>query len=373
MDYYMGHSVKADVWEAVQEASSAFRGEHPGLILFFSDGLRFAAISAAMRVSFPAAAVVGCSTHASFSPEGFCLRGISLMAFAGLRTAVGCIHEITRHPMKYRGAVSEALHELDGCELRGDNTCCFLLNPSGTGSEELVLDTLAEGLMGADIPVFGGSASSEERVVGGVSLNGQIYTESSIFILMHTEKGRLHIVQDNMFQPTNRVFTVTNVDVEKRTIYELDGHPVADVLCRSLGVSFSGLERELKLNPLARIVEDNLFITEIASVNPDGSITTYCRTFNQSGIALLKLGDIRTAISGKLTELHEALPVLDFSIMVNCFSRTELFLQRGWMGNFTQLLGDSLGNYIGWSSHGEQRGVYHLNWTLLILSFGGTR
>ena len=275
--------------------------------------------------------------------------------------------------MKYRGAVSEALHELDGCELRGDNTCCFLLNPSGTGSEELVLVTLAEGLMGADIPVFGGSASSEERVVGGVSLNGQIYTESSIFILMHTEKGRLHIVQDNMFQPTNRVFTVTNVDVEKRTIYELDGHPVADVLCRSLGVSFSGLERELKLNPLARIVEDNLFITEIASVNPDGSITTYCRTFNQSGIALLKLGDIRTAISGKLTELHEALPVLDFSIMVNCFSRTELFLQRGWMGNFTQLLGDSLGNYIGWSSHGEQRGVYHLNWTLLILSFGGTR
>lgn len=209
--------------------------------------------------------------------------------------------------------------------------------------------------------------------MGGVSLNGQIYTESSIFILMHTEKGRLHIVQDNMFQPTNRVFTVTNVDVEKRTIYELDGHPVADVLCRSLGVSFSGLERELKLNPLARIVEDNLFITEIASVNPDGSITTYCRTFNQSGIALLKLGDIRTAISGKLTELHEALPVLDFSIMVNCFSRTELFLQRGWMGNFTQLLGDSLGNYIGWSSHGEQRGVYHLNWTLLILSFGGTR
>lgn len=373
MKYYQGRSVKIDIWEAVLEAAEAFRGEKPDFILFFSDGRRFAAISQAMHELFPHTAVVGCSTHASFSHSGICMRGINLLALQGLQVSAGHIDEISRYPLKYKEAVARAARNLAGLELREDNTCCFLVNPAGTGSEELVLDTLAEGLKGLDIPVFGGSASSEERVSGAVSLNGSVYTDSSVFVLLHISKGHIHVAQDNLFYPTNRSFTVTNVDVENRTIYELDGHPVADVLCRCLEVPFSGLEEALKLNPLARIADDHLFITEIESVNPDGSVTTYCRTFNQSGIALLRLGDVHQTIADKLAGIHQAMPVLDFSIMVNCFSRTELFLQRGWMSDFCRLMGDSLGDYVGWSSHGEQRGVYHLNWTMLILSFGGTR
>ena len=373
MEYYQGHSHKIDIREAVEEAVADFREVRPEFILFFSDGKRFAEITRAVHECFPWVLTVGSSTYASFAAGGSCMRGINIIALTGLRVVAGHIDEISRYPMKYKDVVKAAVGQFAGLALREDNTCCLVLNPAGTGSEELVLDTLAEGLKGLPIPVVGGSASSEERVYGEVSLNGEVYVDSSVFVLLHTPKGHMHIAQDNLFQPTNRIFTVTQVDVENRIIYELDGHPVADVLCRCLEVPFSGLEMALKLNPLARIAGEYLFITEIASVNPDGSITTYCPTFNQSDITLLQMGDARQAAIDKLAEIHAALPVLDFSIMVNCFSRTELFLQRGWMEKFTKLMSHSLGNYIGWSSHGEQRGVYHLNWTMLILSFGGTR
>ncbi len=68
--------------------------------------------------------------------------------------------------------------------------------------------------------------------------------------------------------------------------------------------------------------------------------------------------------------LHDALPHPEFTIAVNCYSRTRLYLKKNWMEDFTREMSAELGSYLGLTSHGEQLGKYQRNLTLLLLSMG---
>ena len=95
-------SVKADVSAAVQEVRTAFAGENPELVLFFSDSGRFGEFSAALHELYPHAAVAGAATCASFSPAGACRFGEWYLGDEGRRyehlpefEAVGSLHGAT--------------------------------------------------------------------------------------------------------------------------------------------------------------------------------------------------------------------------------------------------------------------------------------
>ena len=361
-------SVKADVSAAVQEVRTAFAGENPELVLFFSDSGRFVEFSAALHELYPHAAVAGAATCASFSPAGACRFGLNAAALSGLRVSAGLIGEIRTYPMKYMSAVADAVRKM-GPAAGDGSAVCFLLTPAGSYSEELVLDTLADALEGTGIPVAGGAASSEEILRGAVSLNGRVCEDESVFVFIRPEQGRLNIALENIFRPMGRGFTVTKADVENRTIYELDGHPAADVLCRALDVPFGELAAALATHPLGRVPADNLFINEVRSVNQDRSISTYCRVFNHTPVALLELRDLRSTLEETMASVREAMPSPVFSIVVNCFRRTCIFFDESFMPEFTDLLGSALGSYIGLTSFGEQLNSYQLSMSMVIVSF----
>jgi hypothetical protein len=213
--------------------------------------------------------VLGASTFASFSPEGLCRRGLNAAALSeDLTVSAGVIREITRDPgMIYRDVVREALKQLPPSS--PDSTCCFLLNPAGTAGEEAVLDTLDAVLSGTGIPVFGGSASSEVCARGSVSLNGSVFSNSSVFVFLQLEKGRFQITQENIFRPMGRSFQVTRANLARCTLYELDRQPAA-----------------LFSHPFGRLLEGQPLINEVERVNGDGSITGYCRFFEGSTVSL---------------------------------------------------------------------------------------
>jgi len=375
MKWHLGYSVKEDTLAAIEEACQTFRNTQPELVLFFSDSIRFERVAVLLHGIFPKAVTMGASTYASFSLQGLCRNGINVMALIGggdVRICANHIDEITKYPMKYKQNIERAVSQLEPLQPGTQNTVCFLLNPAGTGSEELVLDTIGEVLHDKHIPVVGGSASSEACVTGKVSLNGRIYADSSVFALIQLSKGHVYIYQENIFKPMDHTFTITRADVDRRTIYELDGHPAAEVLCRALQVPFDQLALKLVRHPFGRIPDNKLFVDEVERVNQDGSITTFCRVFNQSQIVLLEPCDCQQTLSQTLAAIHAEMPVIDSSIIINCYSRTQMFLQNGWMDEFLHVFGTSMGAYIGLTSHGEQLGDYQLNLTLLVLSFGGT-
>lgn len=322
-----------------------------------------------MHNRFPDSSVIGAASCVSFTPEGACSCGINAAALYGGRIAVGIIGEIARHPMKYKSAVSEALCRL-GPGLRPDNTVCFLLNPAGTYGEELVLDTIAEALEGTDIPVVGGAASSSEILRGEVSLNGTVLSDASVFALIHLDKGRLHVFLENIFAPIKgSTFTVTSVDAGNCTVCQLDGHPAAEVLRRSLRVPLSNLEEELTLHPLGRVAGKELFIDEVKGVDPDKSVHTFCRVFNMTPLTLLQLRDYRQTFAETVARVKAELPGAAFGIVVNCYRRTVMFEEKGWMPEFVAELSSCLGHFIGLSSFGEQLDTYQLSLSMLILAF----
>ena len=183
--------------------------------------------------------------------------------------------------------VQDALARLPSSPERG-SICCFVLNPAGTASEEAVLDMLDEALSGTGIPVFGGSASSEVCARGSVSLNGGAYSSSSVFVLMQLAEGCFRITQENIFRPMGRQFRVTKANLARRTLYELDGQPAADVLCGAMNVQKDALAAALAQHPFGLALDGQLLINEVERVNPDGSITAYCRFFEGSTVSLLE-------------------------------------------------------------------------------------
>lgn len=375
MKTYMGYSSVNDVLSAVQEACQSFADTRPEAVLFFSDRERFAAFSEELHKLFPRSTVIGASTYASFSPQGFCKRSLNIAALSGnIKVQAGVIREISRYPMTYYySAVTEALHGLGKGNFTSQNTCCFVLNPAGTACEEMVLDTLESALEGVDIPVVGGSASSEECVNGAVSLDGDVYANSSVFTFIHLPEGRIYTHLENIYRPMGLQYTVTKSDPPARTLYELDGRPAAEVLCEALQVPFSDLAAALALHPFGRQPDDKLYIDEVERINEDRSITTYCRLLNYSKVSLLELCDFPSTMAGTVEAIHQELDTIDFSLMVNCFSRVKLYQNKGWMKPFTDTMGACLGSYLGFTSHGEQLGSFNINLTLLVLSLGTAR
>ena len=374
MKTYTGYSERQEVEPALQEACGSLAASRPAMVLFFSDQARFAAFSEQLHQRFPDSAVIGASTHASFGIHGFCRHGLQLAALDGdIQVSADVIREITRHPNRiYKDVVLDALESIQAPVLTARDTCCFVLNPAGTASEELVLDTLDRALAGRDIPVAGGSASAEECVSGEVSLNGSVFSNSSVFAFIHMERGHIGIYQENIFRPMGRIYEVTRADAPTRTLYELAGRPAAAVLCEALQVEEGKLAEALALHPFGRLLGDSLYIDEVERINPDHSITAYCRILPGSRLTLLELDDPLQVRQNTLQRIQAEFHSLDFSIMVHCFSRTQLFLRQGGMDGLTRDLAAGLGPYIGLTSHGEQMGDFQVNMTMLLLCFGDT-
>jgi hypothetical protein len=370
MAYQMAFSAAPSLEGAVEEIAERFPAE-PKLIFFLCDGQRFEGASEALHRRYPRSEVVGISTFSSFSPAGMSRAGINAAAFSeDFCLATGVIREVTRHPaIFFKDEIVGAAEGLSSEPLKADDTCCLVFNPAGTANEETVLDVLSEALKGTDIPVFGGSASSEICARGAVSLNGKTYVGSSVYVLLHLNKGHFSIIQENIFAPMGPGWTVTQADTRRRTLYALDGRPASQVLCEALDVAPEGLADALAAHPLGRLADGRLLINEVERVNPDGSVTAYCRFFEGSSLSLLKLADFETTMADTFARLHEAVPQPAFSLAVNCYSRTQLYLKRGWMPAFAEKMAASLGPYLGFTSHGEQLGGDQLNLTLLILAF----
>lgn len=366
----MGTSAEEQVKSAVAEACRDFP-ETPQLLLLFSDGERFVEFTEELHRRYPRTTVMGASTYASFAPGGICRHGLNIAAlFEGIHVSAGVIREITRYPgMIYQDLVRQVAEKLPFAP-KEHNTCCFLLNPAGTTGEEAVLDMMSEALDGMEIPVFGGSASSEICARGSVSLNGETYANSTVFAFFQLENGRFQITQENIFKPMGQSFQVTKAQLARRTVTELNGRPAADMICQALGASREELCGALAEHPFGLMREGQLMINEVERVNEDGSITGYCRFFEGSEVFLLEACAFLPTMRSTFQKLHQAMPQPVFTIAVNCYSRTQRYLKNGWMEAFTQEMEHSLGQYLGFTSHGEQLGGYQLNLTLLLLSFG---
>ena len=82
-----------------------------------------------------------------------------------------------------------------------------------------------------------------------------------------------------------RFFTATDVDCDKRIVYEYDSIPAADFLSNKYDIPKNKLFDFLKEHPLGKILGDEVHVTEIDKINENGSIAYFSKIFNDNSIA----------------------------------------------------------------------------------------
>src|SRR5574344_1389775 len=314
MNVKIGTSNAVDARTAVLESTSTLRT--PKLILFFAPSSRFGEVAAELRKCCANATIIGTTSHYLFSEKGVSVDSVGLVSFEdGIEFSAGVIEEIKRYPMKYAPAVKDA-HDA----VSHDNTVCFEFTTAHSMSEELVLATLNSICEEYDIPVYGASAglSGADFASGKesyVSLNGKVYTDASVFFFIHNVKGKIVLVKENVYQPTSTTFTATSVDVKNRLLRELDGRPAVKVLSEVLRCEPRNLAAKLKVFPLARVVGDDLLMSDFNTVFEDGSISCNTRIYNGTKVCLAKPSDYRAITQQTCDKIHTQLKNPSFTFM----------------------------------------------------------
>lgn len=338
----------------------------PILIIVFSEINLLGYCAKLLQKEYQNAIVIGCSTYVNFSSEGYSHSGISVMAInEGVECTAEVVYDASNYPCMYKAHITKALNELSSHE----NTCCLEFTTAFTNGEDLVLDTFQEALEGTNITVIGGTAGADaEQKNSLVTLNGELYTNSCVFVFIHNLNGRIKFFKENIYRPTKNKFVITDVDCEHQLVYEYNGLPAADVMAEVLGVSMDQLAQKLAEHPMGRIVNNDIQITQSNKVREDGAISYLARIYNHTKMVLLEADDLQKVWSETVERIKNDIDAPSFCISVSCLLRSQLFERNNKFGEFVNTL-RNFGCFIGVSGYGEQLGNVHFNQTMVLAVF----
>lgn len=353
------------VAEVVKKLNS--QSEKPKLIIFSSNTEMFWYCSDALKKIYSDTTLVGTTSYVNFGTDSYSHDGLCAMAlYEDIECSAGVLFDVDRHPSNYMVHVKNALEKLSSYE----NTCCLEFTNAFTNGEELVIDTLEYCLKDLNIPIIGGSAgNSTGNSETIVSLNGEIYKNTCVFVFIKNLKGKVYVTRENLYKPTKHILTATDVDCEERMVYEYNGKPAADIMAELLNTTLDELPGILSKHPVGRIVGKDIYISESGEIMPDGAITYYSRIYNQTKVALLEVDDMYAVWKRTAQEIKNVIPEASFAITVNCSSRSKYFEEENTFKDFNDFLKQEYGTFWGMSGYGEQISYNHMNQTMIIVVF----
>lgn len=339
----------------------------PQAIIYFSDFENFEFYSETLHEKYPDTEVIGSTTYVNFTNDGISHYGISVLAiFSGIECSTGVLHDVSTFPMRHVSQITNAVSKLSSTE----NTCCLEFTSAFSNGEEIVLDTFEEGLKDTGIQLAGSSAGAAENVYQTrVALNGNVFNNSCVFILLHNLDGRIFIHRENLFKPTAKTLVATDVDCENRVVYEYDEEPAADAIAKALEIPLEKFEEEILLHPVGRVSGSQINITSNGRVQADGSIVCYSKIYNRTRVAVLEFGDFENAMFELSGAIIAKTKEPSFAIGIECISNSMILEKKKLFGKLTKTFSENFEKYIGISGYGEQVAGVHLNQSTIVVVF----
>lgn len=361
----IGTKVYPQILEQLKENGEQIK---PVLVIFSSDNANFGWYSRMLSNSFPEAVVIGTTSNVLYSSEGVIRTGLSVMAVtSGVTVSSGIIFEVSRFPRRSADAITKALENIEH-----ENTVCLEFNASTGYCEELIMDTFNEMMGDTGIPICGCTAAAAVNPdrPSAVSLNGILYMDACVFVLIHNEAGKIGIIKENMFRPTKHFFTATDVDCDSRKVYEFDHKTATSVVANAMQIPADELGVNSFYHPVGRSENGDVSIISVHELHPDGSMSFFSRIYNQTRVMLLDpIDPLEEVWEDTKNRVHAKVPKPAFCFVINCFLRTKYFTEVGKMIDYNDSLTKDYETYIGVSGYGEQYDYKHLNQTMLILAF----
>lgn len=353
-------------YECVMQAVKEVRS--PELIFYFSGEDAFGEYSKILREMYPNAVCIGCTANKTWNKCGVEQNALNLVAIkGGVTCSAGVIENADKNALQYIDNVKRCAEEIGTSE----NTVCIEFTIPGKRAEEYAIMALNSVLLRKEITVVGATAATVgDTSEGLVALNGKVYNNGCVFVLVHNQNGRIKIVSENIYEPlTGKELTITKANSLTRTIMRLDGRPAAEVYAEEVGVPVGDISSMFNNYPLGRKVNDRIYITAIHEEGSKGSLRCHARVYEKNKMMVMKEGDYKNITRKTVQDIKNEIAEPSVVFSFQCILRTMFLERKGYHNEQHSLISGAFPNLIGFSCLGEQMGTKNFNSTLLLVVF----
>jgi hypothetical protein len=363
---------ESDVPAAAAELAAQLPADGLAMILVFAspsyDPQQFCTELAKVFGDTP---ICGCTTAGELSPDGWGDNSVVALGFSALDFTIVArpLLDLANFRMEDgRRVGSELRQELARNGNGGDEKSFGLLLIDGLCQrEEAVMSSIYAAL--DNIPVVGGSAGDGLRFEKTwVFHGGQAHTDAAVLILLKTSLPFRLFKCDN-FEPSATKMVVTEADIERRIVKEINAEPAAEEYSRAVGIMDTDLDMfSFASHPVLVRAGGAYYARSIQQVNPDGSLNFFCAV--DEGM-VLTVANARNPV-GTTQELFEETraEIGDVSLYLGfeCIFRRLDAEQHQFARDISQLYREN--HVVGFHTYGEQYRSMHVNQTLTGVAIG---
>lgn len=342
------------------------------VIFFCSAEYDLSCLAEHLNTEFANRQLLGCTTAGEISLNGYGQGCITAIGFNKALFSVSAVSidqlsnfSLTDAQSLISQLTSECT-EADIAPIKGHSFALTLLDGLSI-EEERVLATLSAAL--GSIPSFGGSAGDDIHLARThVFHDGAFHTDAAVVMLFNT-RYEFRVFTTHHMHPLSEKLVVTDADVERRRVLELNAEPAALEYSRLIGVPVEELNHQVfALNPIAVRIGDEYFIRSIQQVNEDYSLTFYCAV--ETGIVLTQMqpGDMAADMRDCLNSIRQEIGEPQLIIGCDCFLRRLECQLKGTETQISRLFAEN--RVVGFNTYGEQLEGRHINQTFTGVAIG---
>jgi hypothetical protein len=359
--------------EAAADIARQLPSEGLAMVLVFLspyyDPHEFVAEIASVLGSVP---VFGCTTAGELSPDGWGDNSVVALGFAAADFSIVArpLPDLGNFRVEDgRRICTELRHESARCSPDAEGQNCFglLLIDGLCRREEAVMSAIYASL--DNIPVVGGSAGDGLRFEKTwVFYDGQAHSDAAILILLKTALPFRLFKCDN-FEPTTTKMVVTEADVERRVVKEINAEPAAEEYSRAVGIMDTKLDAfSFASHPVLVRVGGAYYARSIQQMNPDGSLSFFCAIDEGMVLTAAQPRNPIGAMHDLFAETRDEIGDVSIYIGFECVLRRLDAEQHQFARDMSELYRNN--NVVGFHTYGEQYRSMHVNQTLTGVAIG---
>ena len=369
-----GSSQATDPIVAVQELAEQIKQDESSFVLFYcSAEYDLDGLGAEINRVFAGANVIGCTSAGEISPAGYnkgTLIGLSVASqdFTVVSERIDSLDEF--HLSRGEEVVQKLTAQLEGAGKTptGNNTFGFLLVDGLSSQEEVVVNALHRSL--TNIQLFGGSAGDGGRFQQThVYHEGVFHANSAVFSLVHTTHP-FKIFKTEHFSAQDEDIVVTEADISRRIVKEINGAPAAYEYARVMGVEEGQplTSNMFAMRPVVVSIGGENFVRSIMHVNDDDSISFACAIDEGIVLSVAEAGDLIDNLKESMSEVEREIGPPQLILGCDCFFRLLEIEQKNIRSEVGRIFADY--NVFAFSTYGEQYNGMHVNQTFTGVAIG---
>ena len=360
MKDYIGIGEGKNIEQAISNATKGL--ENPKLVIFICDYDKFDQVTKSLHDKYSNSNVIGMTGYA-FSKSGMLSEGVLVWGITeGIDNVAGVIGDLDKYPVKHIKEFQNNINSINGAK---ENTICLEFS---TNRQERLSTTMNAALNKTGIELIGGSPLKYPTEPTGdkVSLNGKIYNNSCVYVLIKNLNGKVKVYKENLYKRVGRKMSVTKINSDTGEIIELNGKPALKEFYDVIDEATNNSRENIIMNSLCRMIgnEEYTLATDITN----NGIRFYKELTTNDVVYANELGDYKKIIDETMANIAKEFKSISTIFTIDCLYRYFALDSVNYIKNYLDAI-NAKSKHVGFISAGEQYKTQFINQTMVCAVF----